>query len=361
MKTVTLALKENPYKIFVGAGILNRVGSQCKKAKLGQDAVIITNPIVDKLYGQQVRASLKKEGFRSKCFIVPDGEKSKSAKEAFKLFEAIASYDVLKKPFIIALGGGVIGDLAGFIAATYKRGIPFIQIPTTFLAQIDSAIGGKVAIDLPVGKNLVGAFYQPKFVLSDISVLKTLPKRQILNGFAEAVKYGVIRDKDLYDYIDKHTQALLVCDDVKMAHVVLNCSRIKADVVASDEKETKGIRVILNFGHTIGHAIETAARFNAYHHGEAVALGMRVAFEIALQLKMVTEKITSEFNDLLDRIGLPKKITKVSLSDIKHFMNHDKKFISGKNRFVLPRKLGQVKVIEGVPVAVITAAVKKYM
>ncbi len=361
MKTVKLSLKQNPYNIYVGASILDKIGCQCKKAKLGQDALIITNPIVNKLYGKKVIASLKKHGFIPKLFIVPDGEKSKSAKEAFKLFESIAAYDVLRKPFIVALGGGVIGDLAGFIAATYKRGIPFIQVPTTFLAQIDSSIGGKVAIDLPMGKNLVGAFYQPRFVFTDINVLKTLSKRQMLNGFAEAVKYGVIKDKELYDYIEKHFRLLFKCDPLKMTHVVTRCSQIKADVVKADEKETKGIRAILNFGHTIGHAIETAAGFNAYHHGEAVALGMRVAFDIALQMKMVSKKAAEEFNQLIDLIGLPKQIVKVKLADIKRFMKHDKKFISGKNRFILPVKIGRVKVVEGVLIDVITSAVKKYM
>jgi len=361
MKKIDLRLKENSYKIVIGRSILKKIGSHVKELNLGKDAIIITNPIIKKIYGRTISSSLKKSGFSVKIFEVPDGEKSKSAKVAFDLIEKIALYDVMKRPFVVALGGGVIGDLAGYVAAAYKRGIPYIQVPTTFLAQIDSAIGGKVAIDLPIGKNLVGAFYQPKMVFSDVSVLGTLSDRQIKNGLAEAVKYGIISDRKLFDLIDKNCDKLIDLDLKILEKVVAKCSSIKARVVSQDEKETKGLRAILNFGHTIGHAVETAVKYNVYQHGEAVALGMRVAAEISYKLGMLEKKDVELINKVITNVGLPLKIKKAQQSDILRIMQHDKKFITGKNRFVLATNIGKVKVVEGVPMQAIKAALKIHL
>ena len=278
-----------------------------------------------------------------------------------QLLERIAAQDVHKKIFIIAFGGGVIGDLAGYIAATYKRGVPYIQVPTTLLAQIDSAIGGKVGIDLKTGKNMAGAFYQPKVVLSDVDFLKTLSQRQVRNGLAEAVKYGIIRDKILFTYIAKHYPKLLRLNPEALTKVVLKCSAIKADVVRQDERETKGIRTILNFGHTVGHAIEAASGYDHYHHGEAVALGMRVAADISTRLGLLNFKEAIRIHQVLDNIGLPQKIRKVSIKSILARMQHDKKFRAGKNRFVLATAIGRVKVLEGVPLRIVTQAIKALM
>lgn len=361
MQKVALKLKENSYDIVVGKNILPKIGAYLRSLKIGEDAIIITNPIVRKLHGKAVEASLKKSGFSVKVLEVPDGEKSKSVKCAFGLIEKIALYDCFKQPFIVALGGGVIGDLAGYVAVAYKRGIPYVQVPTTFLAQVDSSIGGKVAIDLPIGKNLVGAFYQPKVVWTDVSTLLTLDKRQVLNGFAEAVKYGIIKDKALFDYILKNKQKLIDLNENVLSKVVLECSRIKAEVVSSDERETKGIRAILNFGHTVGHAVEAAGKYNCYHHGEAVSLGMRAAIEISYKVGLLSQKDAGAVDNVLDEIGFPKVIKKCRLSDIMRIMKHDKKFISGKNRFVLMQRVGKVKVVEGIAIDVIYAAVKKLM
>ena len=361
MQKVTLKLKENSYDIIVGKNSLPKIGAYLRSLKIGKDAIIITNPIVRKLHGKAVEASLKKSGFSVKVLEVPDGEKSKSVKCAFGLIEKIALYDCFKRPFIVALGGGVIGDLAGYVSAAYKRGVPYVQVPTTFLAQVDSSIGGKVAIDLPVGKNLVGAFYQPKVVWTDVSTLLTLDKRQVLNGFAEAVKYGIIKDKELFSYIVKNKNKLMDLNENVLSKVILECSRIKAEVVAADEKETKGIRTILNFGHTVGHAVEAAGKYNCYHHGEAVALGMRVAIEISCQVGLASQKNADIVDNVLDEIGLPKVIKKCKLADIMRIMKHDKKFISGKNRFVLMQRVGKVRVVEGVSVDIISSAVKKLM
>lgn len=358
MKIIPVPLKENSYKIAVGYNILNQLGKKLRALKIGKDAVIITNPIIRKYHGKTLASSLKRSGFSVKVLEVPSGERSKSAKCAFRLIEEIARYDELKRVFIVAFGGGVIGDLAGYVASAYKRGIPYVQVPTTLLAQVDSAIGGKTAVDLPLGKNLIGAFYQLRLVLSDVSVLSTLTKRQICNGLAEVVKYGVIKDAKFFDYLDKNCANLLALDPKSLVRVVEVCSRIKRDVVIKDEKETKGIRTILNFGHTIGHAIEAAEGYNRYHHGEAVALGMRVAARISYQRKMCRRQDMAVLDDLLSRVGLPECIKGVKMSDIMRIMKHDKKFLTGKNRFVLMEKIGKVKVVEGLSSGVIQKAIK---
>lgn len=361
MKTVNVFLKQTAYKIVIGQGILSGLGARLKSLKIGTDAVVVTSPVIRRHHGNALAAGLKKNGFSVKFFEVPEGEQSKSAQVAFPLMEQIARYDSNKGVFIVAFGGGVIGDLAGYVAASYKRGVPYVQVPTTFLAQIDSAIGGKVAIDLPVGKNLIGAFYQPKIVWSDVSVLSTLDKRQMRNGLAEAVKYGVIADKKLFSYIVRNYRWLLDLQPATLEEVVLRCSRIKARVVVADEKETKGIRTILNFGHTVGHAIEAAGGYNRYHHGEAVALGMRVAAEISRQKGMLSAADCKKLNGLLSDIGLPGKIKGVPLADILRIMQHDKKFQKGQNRFVLAQKIGRVKVVTGVPSSVIQKSIQTYM
>lgn len=360
-KEININLKQNSYKIVIGKKMLFQLGPRLKKLNIGHDAVIISHPIIDKYYGAALKRGLKRNGFSVTTFLIPAGERSKSARTALCLMEKIARIDTMKQIFMIALGGGVIGDLVGFVAAAYKRGVPYIQVPTTFLAQIDSAIGGKVAVDLSVGKNLVGAFYQPKIVWSDISVLATLSKRQLRNGLAEAVKYGVIQDRNLFRFLTKNYPDILSCQPKILTNVIFRCSQIKTKIVMRDEKETKGIRTILNFGHTIGHAIEAAGKYRVYHHGEAIALGMRVAAEISYQLKMMKHQDVIDLHQLLDAIGLPKNIHKVRLRDILDIMKHDKKFLAGKNRFVLARRIGQVKVVEGVSLKVIRNAVKKIM
>ena len=360
MKRIRLNLKTNPYTIAIGQNILRNIGPAIKPLKLGKDALIVTSEGIARRHGKVLRASLKRAGFVPKVFLVPDGERSKSAKEAIGLLERIALYDGLRRPFIVAFGGGVVGDLAGYVAAVYKRGIPYIQVPTTFLAQIDSAIGGKVAIDLKTGKNLVGAFYQPRIVFSDVALLKTLPKRQIKNGFAEVIKYGIIRDPRLFAYVQKHYKDAFAYDLNVLEKIVTVCSRIKAEVVLADEHETKGIRTILNYGHTAGHAIEAAGGFRSYQHGEAIGLGMRVAARISRQLRLLDKREEERINRLITSVGLPERIQKIKLQDILRLMKHDKKFIAGKNRFVLAKKIGKVCVREKVNASTIQNALKAY-
>ena len=360
MSTVHVQLKGNSYKILIGSGIIRQLPSAIAALKIGHDAVIITDLTVARVHGRRVEALLKSKGFSVKICAVPAGEKSKSASVAVGLIEQIAKYDVDKKIFVIALGGGVVGDLAGFVAAVYKRGIPYIQIPTTLLAQIDSAIGGKVAIDLSVGKNLAGAFYQPRLVLSDVDFLTTLDKRQIRNGLAEAVKYGVIIDEKLFAYLEKNYAKFLSLNRTVLSKVVVDCSRIKADVVSKDEKETRGLRMILNFGHTLGHAVENAGQYGRYHHGEAVALGMRMAAFISTRRGIFSLEDNRRVNGLLSKIGLPEVIEGVSHAKILNAMRHDKKFVAGKNRFVLAHRIGKVSVVTGIPLPQIQEAITAY-
>jgi len=358
---ISVGLKNNPYTIAIGYGSIGEFPKSIRSLGLGKDALIISHPPIERLYGVQLSAALKKAGYTVKIFNVPEGEKSKSAACALRLLNQISVYDVDKNIFIIALGGGVVGDLAGFVAAIYKRGVPYIQVPTTLLAQIDSSIGGKTAIDLATGKNLVGAFYQPRLVFADTQVLKTLSQRQIRNGLAEAVKYGIIGDPKLFAYIEVNHEKFLKGEVEALNFIVRRCAAIKARIVAEDEKETKGLRTVLNFGHTVGHAVEAASKYDQYHHGESVGLGMRVAARISVGMGFLSLPQEMRINQLITSIGLPEKIKGVRLAKILDLMRHDKKFTAGHNRFVLVQKIGQVKVVRDIPVHIITQAIQAYL
>ena len=361
MISVKMDLAENPYQILIGDQILTQLGETLRPFDLGEEAVVVTNPVIRQHHGKPLADSLERAGLSVKFIEVPAGEESKSAAQAFALIERIAEYHVQKRVFLLAFGGGVVGDLTGYVAAAYRRGIPYVQVPTTLLAQVDSAIGGKVAIDLPAGKNLVGAFYQPRLVLSDVSLLASLDQRQIQNGLAEAVKYGVICDRNFFDYIEANIEKLVARNSKALTEVVANCSRIKARVVMNDEKETKGMRTILNFGHTVGHAIEGASRFQDYQHGEAVALGMRVALNISQRLGVISPASVQRVEALLTAAGLPERIEHLTVKEILKCMAHDKKFHGAKNKFVLATGIGSVKVVSDVAPDMIETAIKTYL
>ena len=361
MAVIRVKLKENSYDIMIGGGILPQLGKALTPLKIGKDAVIITDTSVGKLYAGRIVSSLNKAGYSAKVFAVAPGEKSKSFKTVFHLIEDIARYDVMKKIFIVALGGGVIGDLAGYIAACYKRGIPYVQVPTTFLAQIDSAIGGKTGVDLSVGKNLVGAFYQPRLVYSDVKVLSSLDARQIRNGLAEAVKYGVIGDKQLFEYIAKHYDGFLSLDLSAILKVVSRCSRIKADVVMQDEKETKGLRTILNFGHTLGHAIENVFQYDAYTHGEAVAIGMSAAAALAHSLGLLSTHDHDRIDKLLHTLGFTLRLKPCNVHDLIQAMSMDKKVKEGWVQFVFPTHIGHFIIKNDTPLSQIEWALQRQL
>lgn len=357
MQEIKVKLDANPYSIFVGKDALHGLPRLIKSAKIGKDAILISTPVILRLHGKKIKDLFKKNNIPLTILTVPDSEKSKSARTAIGLIEKITRLDVKKEFFIIAFGGGVVGDLSGFTAAIYKRGIPYIQVPTTLLAQVDSAIGGKTAIDTPFGKNLVGSFYQPRLVLADTSFLKTLPRAQLRAGLAEVVKYAAIRDRFLFDYLSTNTERILSGNAAVLKPVIMRCASIKADVVAKDEFDKKNIRVILNFGHTFAHAIEKVSGFKT-SHGEAVAAGMACAAELSCLLGLLKKKEKDLLIGLLDRMNLPTRIKKIGASSLLKAMAHDKKF-SKINRFVLLEKIGRVRVAENIPKEKVRQAIEK--
>ncbi|MCP4649952.1 MAG: 3-dehydroquinate synthase [PVC group bacterium] len=359
MKTITLDLKERSYPIIIDTKGFEILAKQIKKMALGTDAVIITNSRIFNLYAKILTKSLKSAGIKVHFQKVKDSEESKSINTYIKTIQAISKIDTKKRIFLIALGGGVIGDLCGFIAATYKRGVPCVQIPTTLLAQVDSSIGGKTAIDLPSGKNLVGAFFQPRIVYSNIKVLNSLPQRQIKSGLAEVIKYGIIVDKNLFSYLEKNTVKILNLDPKSLEHIISVSSNIKAKIVAFDEKETKGLRTILNFGHTIGHALETATKYTKLNHGEAVAIGMVCAADIALNMGLLDLKIHNRIISLIKAFKLPTQAKNINLNHVFNAFYRDKKFINGKIRMVLPTNIGHVIVTEDITFNEIKKVIQK--
>jgi len=362
MRPVFIELKRpvEHYDIVIGHDHLKNLGGHLQKFNPGSTAVVITNPEIWRYHGKSLMDGLRDHALRWDVIEIPAGESSKSAQTAFEVIHRIADTHVSQDICIVALGGGVVGDLAGYVAAAYKRGIPYVQVPTTLLAQIDSAIGGKVAIDLPFGKNLVGAFYHPRLVFTDVAVLETLDERQVRSGLAEAIKYGVICDKNLFHLIERNLDDLLALESRILTQVVEQCSRIKAGIVSRDEKETGGVRTILNFGHTTGHAIETVCAYESYNHGEAVALGMRVAADISLKMGMVKEGDVVALNDVLTRAGLPERMPGLSADRILEFMKYDKKFRAGQNRFVLMTAIGSVKVRQNIDETIIREALERF-
>ncbi|MDD5166416.1 MAG: 3-dehydroquinate synthase [Candidatus Omnitrophica bacterium] len=359
MNTLKLDLKARSYNIIVGSDIIGLLGKTLRKLDIGSDAYVITNAAIKNRHGKALNKALKKAGFTVRFKTVPDSEKSKSLKVASEIIEDIICHNKKKRIFIVAFGGGVIGDLAGFVASVYKRGIPYVQVPTTLLAQVDSSIGGKTAVDLSQGKNLVGAFYQPRLVYSDVGLLKTLPSRQIKSALAEIVKYAIIKDPALFNYLGKKHKDILALKTAPLEFIVKRCSHIKAKIVEEDEREEKGIRTILNFGHTIGHAIESAGSFKKYNHGEAVALGMLLASDISKSLSLINKDSGQKIENLIMAMGLPTRIRKITVQKIIKAHYHDKKFIGSKNRFVLLGGIGRALVLEDIPLKVIQEAVKK--
>lgn len=358
MKKIKIALGKRSYYIWIDRNILSSTGRILKKLNLARAAYIITNSKIKSIYGKKLQNSLVKSNMEVKFCVVADSEKSKSYTCWFKVLKDLANFDKGRGVCVLALGGGVVGDLSGFVASTYRRGVPFVQIPTTLLAHVDSAIGGKVAIDIEYAKNLAGAFYQPKVVISDISTLKSLPSREIRNGLAEVIKYGVILDKGLFTYIEANISKVIKLNLFCMENIILRCSRLKAKVVSADECEKSGYRSILNFGHTIGHAIEAASSYQkSISHGEAVAVGMLCAFDIAVQLKLTKQNTADRLERLIKKIGLPTKVKGVKPQKVIKAASFDKKILKGRRRWILPIDIGHVIVCSRVPSGIIKKVV----
>lgn len=358
MKAIKVNLKERSYRIVIGDKLLHSLPAHLKGLNIGNHAYVITNPVINRIWGPRVTKALESAGFRVKVQQIPDAEKSKSAATCLDVLNKLAVHARADKVFVAALGGGVVGDLSGFVASVYKRGIPYIQLPTTLLAQVDSAIGGKVAIDLEVGKNLVGAFYQPRLVCSDIDFLKTLPAVQLRNGLAETIKYGVIKERPLFEFLEKNLNKIFSLDTGALAYIVERSSAIKAKVVEQDEFDTRSVRVILNYGHTIGHAVEAASGYSKkYTHGMSVSIGMAAANFIARELGLLGKEECGRIEGLLMKAGLPVTAKGLSREKIYEAHLYDKKFIKGKNRFVLPVGIGKVIVAEGIAEGLVRRAI----
>ena len=359
MKVTKVNLKERSYFIVSGYNIISRLGSYLSKINIGTDAYVVTNAQIKNKYGRKLEQALKAASFNVKFATVPDTEKSKSIKTFSSLIEDIAGYDKNRRVFIVAFGGGVVGDLSGFLAAIYKRGIPYIQVPTTLLAQVDSSIGGKAAVDLSIGKNLAGSIYQPRLVFSEAKFLKSLSKKQVSAGLSEVIKYGLIKDRKLFFYLEDNYKDVLNLKPAALDCIVTSCSKIKAEIVSKDELEEKGLRTILNFGHTIGHAIEAASGYKTYNHGEAISLGMLAALNVSKSLGLINEDLILRVKKLIKILGLPVSIDKLKVSDIINAHYRDKKFIGSRNRFVLSCGIGKTKIVENIPLELINDAIKK--
>lgn len=361
MKTITVKLGKRSYKLIIGFGVIKKLGSQIRRLNIGNDAYLITNPQIKKRYGRVILDSLNKYNINVTSNTIFDSEKSKSLSRANNLIESLARFDQKKKVFIIAFGGGVIGDLSGFVASIYKRGIPYIQIPTTLLACVDSSIGGKTGVDLRIGKNLVGTFYQPRLVMSELAFLKTLNGRQVRSGLAEVIKYAIIRDKLLFKYLENNYPRILNLNEEALEFIVTRCAEIKVRIIEKDEREEKGLRTILNFGHTLGHAIEAAGAYQRYNHGEAIAIGMILAVEISKRLGLIKQDILKRIEDLFGVVGLPTNIKGLSEDTILQAYYHDKKFIGGINRFVLIKDIGRTVIKQDLDLHIIKAALRGRM
>lgn len=349
MTEVKVELGPRSYPIYIAPGALHELGSCARRHLTGKRALVVTNPTVAKLYGETVRQSLSLAGFVVLWAEIPNGEEYKTLNTVAHLYDAALDGEVERGDAVLALGGGVVGDVAGFLAATYMRGIAFVQVPTTLLAQVDSSVGGKVGVNHPRGKNLIGAFYQPRFVLADTAVLKTLPDREIRAGLAEVIKYGVIWDAAFFGWLEGNIAGLLGLDPAAVEHAVATSCRIKAAVVSTDETEG-GLRAILNFGHTVGHAIEAVTGYQRFVHGEAVAIGMVAEAELAVRLGYLAPAGVDRIAALVSRAGLPRRIPAEILPEmLLQAMQRDKKVAGGELTFVLPEDIGRVRLVRGVP------------
>jgi 3-dehydroquinate synthase len=354
VRTVPVQLGSRSYAIKIARGLLEQTGRECAQLKLGSRCAIITDTNVGRKFAKPVFNVLVRAGFFPALIVVPAGETAKSLRTVQKCYDQLAAQKLERKSFIVALGGGVIGDLAGFVAATYLRGIPFVQIPTTLLAQVDSSVGGKTGVNLNAGKNLVGAFYQPRLVLCDLDTLTTLPEREFRAGIAEVIKYGIIYDAKLFMQLERDMPKLLKRDPKTLSTVVARCCEIKAEVVSKDETESS-LRSILNFGHTIGHAIENSIGYGKFLHGEAISIGQVAAAELSREILGFSQREVMRIEDLLRRAGLPTRIKLNSSQRKKLFtsMKLDKKVSGGEIKFVLAKKIGKIVWGQKVPQSVI--------
>jgi 3-dehydroquinate synthase len=349
VRTVKVPLANRSYLIKIAPGLLARLGPECRQLGLGRRCAVITDSQVGRRYGAAALKSLRAAGFDPLTVTFPSGEAQKNLGNVQACYDQLARHRLERQSFVVALGGGVVGDLAGFVAATYLRGIPFVQVPTTLLAQVDSSVGGKVGVNLEAGKNLVGAFYQPRLVLCDLDTLNTLPRREFRSGLAEVIKYGIIWDARLFALLESRMPRLLERDSALLTRVVARSCEIKATVVGQDETES-GLRAVLNFGHTVGHAIEAVSKYGRFLHGEAIAIGQVAAARLSQAHRGLPADHVARIRHLFEAAELPVRLdaSPALQRRLLEAMRLDKKVRGGVIQFVLARRVGSVE--HGCPV-----------
>jgi len=359
MPTLTVNLSDRSYPILIGPGVI-AAADRIVEALTSPRVLVVSNTVVAPLYFERLAAGLRARDIHVAATILADGEANKNWQTLNQIFDGLLAERCDRTTTLIALGGGVVGDLAGFAAATYQRGVPFIQVPTTLLAQVDSSVGGKTGINHPRGKNMVGAFWQPRLVLADTDTLQTLPDRELSAGLAEVIKYGLIRDLPFLAWLEDNLDALLARDGQALAYAIERSCANKAEVVAADERETAkdGGRALLNLGHTFGHAIETGVGYGEWLHGEAVAAGMVMAAELSRRLGWLTAADLDRVVRLLQRAGLPVRGPRLGTDRYLDLMGHDKKVLAGQLRLVLLRRLGEATTFADAPKAEIRSALE---
>ncbi|MBI4006974.1 MAG: 3-dehydroquinate synthase [Planctomycetes bacterium] len=352
MNKIPVNLGERSYQITIGKNILSQLGDFIIRLTKPCKTLIITDKNVNALYADIVSKGLAAHKFDVKVVSMEPGEEKKTLSTVEVLYDAFFDHGMDRKSLVIALGGGVVGDVAGFAASTFMRGVPFVQVPTSLLAQVDSSVGGKVGVNHPRGKNMIGSFYQPIAVFIDTVTLSTLPRAELLAGMVEVIKYGVIRDASLFDYVEKSLPKILELNDDALKTIISKSCNIKARVVEEDEREA-GLRAILNYGHTIGHALEALTEYKKYRHGEAVAIGMAYASKMAVIMGLADETVSMRQISLLKRLGMPTENREIKPDDIINTLYLDKKTLGGRLRFILPTKIGEVIISDKVTEEVI--------
>ena len=347
MQRLNIDLGERSYEIILGSDVLTKVGESLSKVLQPSRVVLVTHPVLFQLYGDKILPGFKDQGWTLDVIEVPEGETSKTLKQAEIIYDRLLDLKCDRKSVLIAFGGGVIGDLVGFVAATFQRGIPFVQVPTTLLSQVDSSVGGKTAVNHPKGKNIIGAFYQPRLVAADLDTLQSLPREEFRAGLAEVIKYGVIYDATLFDYLEQNTEKIMRLEKECLMHIIKTSCSIKAEVVEKDERESH-YRMILNFGHTLGHAIEALTGYSKFIHGEAVAIGMVYAAKLSHQLGKCPQEIPERIMELVKKCGLPVDLPDLDPQLIIESLYHDKKTINNKIKFILVKGIGKIEIINDI-------------
>ena len=350
-KKILIPLSHNSYEVIIKKGIINSIGEELNRIGISKDRkiLIVSNKQISNLFGGRILSDLKRYNFHSEIFNIKAGESYKNLASLNDIYNAAFEVGLDRNSLMIALGGGIVGDVTGFAAATWLRGIEYIQVPTTLLSMVDSSVGGKTAVNHPKGKNLIGAFYQPKAVFIDPETLITLPTREFKAGMAEVIKYGVIKDKSFFEYLEneKNRDKILNLENESLIEIINKSIKIKAGIVSEDEKEN-GIRAILNYGHSFGHVIENLCGYGEYLHGEAISIGMKIAGDIATEKNLWLEEDSLRQNNLIESYGLPIQTPKIKKTEVITILMGDKKVRDGKMRFILPKKIGEVDIFNDI-------------